>query len=535
MALSIQQERPSQKIGSLLVEIQALSEGILIEILSLQLGIERLDPRGATTGLSLSVPPLWEDSTCLRANDLIPIGKRDNALVIAFADPLNPNHIEAARETFGKDIIIGIAAKNEIHAAIDRTNSQKPKAFENVIVEKVNQILRDAIAAGNTSDIHLEPQRNDLQVRFRQDGVLINYQTFPLEMAPAIVSRLKTLAKLDPAEKRRHQEGRLVFEDKGIDVDLRMFTYVSIYGETILLRLPKTRSHLLDIRQLGMGPRMLHSYLEKALDTPAGIVIITGPTSSGKTTTMYSSLQHLKHSYTSVITAEDPVECFIDGVTQCSINPRINLTYEDTLKQIIRQDADVIVIGDIRDTFSAETAVQAASTGQRVLGTIQTVHGINGLLKLLKDADALLTSQTNISILAQRLMRQICSHCAETQPLGTHQLNSLGYGAKDLHGVNFKVGRGCSECHFSGYEGRVAVFELLTFDNLVKDAAISRKDSSEVRRMSMEAGGVVSLLEDAIYKGAQGLTSFDEIMRQIPRLDAPRPIGEIRRLLGEIQ
>jgi type IV pilus assembly protein PilB len=533
LALSIQKERPAQKIGSILVETRALTEERLVEILAIQLGIERLDLRSCMLD-----PQIWQDLKWLRANDLIPVERRGTSVVVAFADPLNRKQVEAAQKAFGRDLIVGIAGRTEIQDAIDHQNQQKPRAFafgENVVVETVNQILRAAVNS-NTSDIHIEPQKNNLHVRFRQDGVLVKYQTFPLEAAPALTSRLKVMAKMDIAEKRRHQDGRLLFEDGGIGVDLRISTYASIHGETIVLRLLNTRSQLLDIKQLGMGPRMLQNYLESALDVPSGVVIVTGPTGSGKTTTLYSSVHYLNHPHTSIITAEDPVEYVVEGVTQCSINPRIGLTYEDTLKHIVRQDPDVIVIGEVRDTFSAETAIQAALTGHKVLTTFHTEDSIGGLVRLLNmNIEAFLVSSTVVSVLAQRLVRKVCPYCAEDEPVGVHQIARLGYATRDLQDLRFKIGRGCNDCHFLGYKGRIAVFELLTLNDQVKDAVLSRKSSYEIRRMSMETTGLVTLLEDALYKAMQGLTTFDEIMRQVPRLDRPRPISEIRRLLGEIQ
>lgn len=533
MALSIQRERPSKKIGSLLVEIHSLSSDQVVDALSMQLGFERLDPGNASVD-----PQLWQESKFLRANELIPVDRRAGSVVVAFADPLNFKHIEAAQKAFGADIVIGIAGPKEIDEAIGRTNSQKPGSFvlgENAIIEMVNRMLQDAVAS-NTSDIHIEPQKNQLQIRFRQDGVLVGYQTLPMDMARPLSSRLKVLAKIDIAEKRRHQDGRLLFEDSGLSIDLRMSTYVSVHGETIVLRLLNTRSQLLDIRHLGMGTRMLQSYLDGALDAPSGVVLVTGPTGSGKTTTLYSSLNYLHHPNTSIITAEDPVEYVVDGVTQCSINTRIGLTYEDTLKHIVRQDPDIIVIGEIRDTFSAETAIQAAMTGHKVLTTFHTEDSVGGLVRLLNmNIEAFLVSSTIVSVLAQRLIRKLCPHCAEDEPLATHQLARLGYDSKDLKGLKFKAARGCSHCNFLGYKGRVAVFELLVLNEAVKDAVIAKRSSYEIRRMSLETTGLVTLLEDAIHKALQGLTTFDEIMRQIPRVGKPRHINEIRRLLGEIQ
>jgi type IV pilus assembly protein PilB len=532
-ALSIQKGRLKEGLGSILVGCRSITEGQLVEALSIQLGLERLLP--ATAAIA---PVMWQQSKWLRAYNLVPISQRDGNVVLAFADPLNPKHVEAAKRIFGRDIIIGIAGVTEIHEAINRLNVEKRKAAvfaESDIADTVNQILKDA-AASSASDIHIEPHKHQLQVRFRQDGVLVNYRTFPLEIAPALTSRLKVMAKMDTAEKRKHQDGRLFFDDKDIPIDLRISTYVSIHGETVVLRLLNTRSQLLDIRQLGMGPRMLRSFLEGALDAPSGVAIISGPTGSGKTTTLYSSVHYLNRPHTSIITAEEPVEYVVDGVTQCSINPRTGLTLEDTLKSIVRQDPDVIVIGETRDTFSAETAIQAALTGQKILTTLQAEDSIGGVVRLLSmGIEASLVSSAVVSVLAQRLLRRICPHCAEDEPLGIHQLARLGYEARDAEGLHFKVGRGCKECGFSGYKGRVAVFELLPLNQHVKDAILLKKTSQEIRRLSGETTGLVTLLEDAIYKAVQGLTTFEEIIRQIPRLGRPRHISDISRLIGEVQ
>jgi len=402
---------------------------------------------------------------------------------------------------------------------------------ESSVIETVDQILNDAVEA-NASDIHLEPQKDRLRVRFRQDGVLVDHRELPVDMAGALTNRMKVLAKADITERRRHQDGRIVFDYKGTAIDLRISTYISIHGETVVLRLLNPRSQLLEMKHLGMEPRMLRRFIEDSLDAPSGVVIITGPAGAGKTTTLYSAVNYLNNPHTSIITAEDPVEYVVDGISQCSINTRIGRTYEDTLKHIVRQDPDVIVIGEIRDLFSAETAIQAALTGHKVLTTLHTEDSIGGLVRLLNmHIEAFLISSTVISVLAQRLVRLVCPHCAEDQNLTPHQVGRLGYEPKDYPELSFKHARGCDRCRFTGYKGRVGVFELLVLNEAVKDAVVAQKSSYDIRRMSIETTGLITLLEDAIQKGLQGLTSFDEIMRHIPRLGKPRPINEIRRLL----
>ena len=533
MALTVQKGRPDDSIGAILVENRAVSEEQFVDVLALQLGLERLYPLASAIDRRL----IRKAAQWYRSRDMIPIERRDRTVVIALENPLNPEHVRAAQREFGKELILGIASRREIHQALSRFDTKHEDApiefGENVVVDAVAQIIRDA-AKARASDIHIEPQKDGLRVRFRLDGVLTDYERYPIAMGRPMLSRIKVLAQVDIAQKRRHQDGRLLFEEDGITHGLRLSTYISVHGETAVLRLLNTRSELLDIKRLGMGPLMEQKYLDCALDAPSGVVIITGPTGSGKTTTLYSSVNYLNNPHSSIITAEDPVEYMVHGITQCSINPKMGITFEKTLKHIVRQDSDIIVIGEMRDTFSADTAIQAALTGHKVLTTFHTEDSIGGLIRLLNmDIEAFLISSTVVSVLAQRLVRRVCPNCAADAALAPHQMARLGYDAKDLDGSVFKEGRGCGECHFTGYNGRIPVFELLVLNELVKDAVLMQKSSSEIRQLSVETSGMVTLLEDAVHKAVQGLTTFDEIIRQIPRIGSPRPVSEIRRLLGE--
>jgi type IV pilus assembly protein PilB len=260
--------------------------------------------------------------------------------------------------------------------------------------------------------------RDRLRIRFRLDGVLIHHRDFPARLIPAITSRFKILCAANIAEKRRHQGGRIVFTHEGRETDIRVSFYVTIHGEKIVLRLLNRQNELLSIEDLGMQPRMLDRFRQDALDTPSGVLIVTGPTGSGKTTTVYSCINYLNKPETSIITAEEPVEYIIEGIAQCSINPNINLTFEETLGHIVRQDPDIVVIGEIRDTYSAEVAVQAPLTGHKVLTTFHTEDSIGGLIRLLNmEIDAFLISSTVICVVAQpsapglqRLRRSIHPH-----------------------------------------------------------------------------------------------------------------------------
>jgi type IV pilus assembly protein PilB len=278
---------------------------------------------------------------------------------------------------------------------------------------------------------------------------------------------------------------------------------------------------------------MLEYFREGALELPSGVVLVTGPTGSGKTTTLYSCIAEIQDDETSIITAEDPVEYMIDGIAQCSINPAIDLSYEETLRHIVRQDPDVIVIGEIRDTFSAEVAIQAALTGHKVLTTFHTEDTIGGLLRLLNmDIEAFLVSSTVVSVLAQRLLRRICDECAVPYQPTPADLRRLGYANDALRSGNFRQGVGCEACRHTGFRGRIAVFELLVLDAAVRDALLMRKTSHDIRTISRESSGLVSLLEDGIAKSAAGFTTIGEIVRMLPRLDKPRPLAELKRLVG---
>jgi len=264
------------------------------------------------------------------------------------------------------------------------------------------------------------------------------------------------------------------------------------------------------------------------------VLIVTGPTGSGKTSSVYSCINYLNTPQTSIITAEEPVESVIEGISQCSINPKINLTFNETLRHIVRQDPDIIMIGEIRDGYSAEVAIQAALTGHKVLTTFHTEDSIGGLIRLLNmDIDAFLISSTVLCVVAQRLIRRICPACQAPHRLSPGELLRLGYKPKDIEGADFRKGKGCAQCRYLGYKGRIAVFETLLLNEPVRDGLIDRKTSHQIRQISIESTGLVTLFEDGIAKAAKGITTVEEVLRCLPRLQKPRPLVELKRLLGE--
>jgi len=537
-ALAAQKASPQKKkLGEILLEQRFIEEHHLIEVLSSQLGFPRAEPDPAAIDRAqlAKVNPRW----CAQ-HLLVPLRNDGGGTLVAMADPLDPAARAAAAAMFGEEIVLAIAGRREILDTIAAVEKRivgmraDAVAEDSGVVAAVNAMLVEALRAG-ASDIHIEPMKSVLRVRLRCDGVLVHLKDFDKALAPPLVSRIKVMAGTDIAEKRRHQDGRIVFEDpeSGLKSDIRVSVFGTLHGQKVVLRLLSRKAQLLDIHETGLAPRMLERFKQDALDVPSGVILITGPTGSGKTTTLYGAINYLNNSEMSIVTAEDPVEYVIDGIAQCSINAQLNLTFEETLRHMVRQDPDVIVLGEIRDRFSAETAIQAALTGHKVLTTFHTEDTIGGLLRLMNmDIETFMISSTVVSVVAQRLLRRVCAHCAEPYKPTAADLRRLNYVAADLAGATLRAGRGCERCRHTGYSGRVGVFELLVLNEQVKDAILARKTSAEIRRVSVETSGLVSLIEDGIAKAAQGHTTLAEIYRNLPRLDRPRPLADLRRILG---
>ncbi len=536
-ALAIQAENKSQKIGDILVEYGFIDEHRLMEILASKLGYPFVEPVFANIDRDLlaQVP-----IKMFAQHSFVPIARTDGRVTIAFADPLDLEDHEAADRIFGRMIIPAIGPRQAIREVIElyRRGAQRgtiEEADDSTIIGIVNSLFDDAMQQG-ASDIHIEPMKDRLRIRFRRDGVLGVHKEMSLDVASPVTTRLKVMAEADIAERRRHQDGRILYESAttGRSLDLRVSFYITVHGEKIVLRLMNKKGELLDIDDIGMAPRMLQQFRDDALASPSGIIIVTGPTGAGKTTTLYSCVNHLNDLETSIITAEEPVEYVLDGITQCSINPKIGVTFTETLRHIVRQDPDIIVMGEVRDTFSAETAIQASLTGHKVLTTFHTEDAVGGLLRLLNmGIEAFLIASTINCMLAQRLLRRVCPHCTAPYTPTPEEYRRLGYTHGDLAGADLQIGRGCTACRFTGYKGRVGIFELLYLNDDVKEAVLERRTVQEIRRISIESSGLITLLEDGIAKAALGKVSLPEVMRRLPRALKPRPLHELRRLLGE--
>jgi type IV pilus assembly protein PilB len=528
-----------QKIGEVLVNRRMIKERDLTRVLASQLGFEAEEP-----DIGDCDPDLLLRITVKTARNFgfLPVRRERDQCTVVFVDPMNQEaRTEAARllESSIRPVMTSSDSLRIAIAALERRREPRGandsrSAAEDSASGRVNRILQDAIRAG-ASDIHIEPLRNRVRVRLRIDGILREQMEFKSTELQPIVSRLKILAEADIVERRRHQDGRLEFEDpdNGSISDLRVSFYVTVNGEAVVMRVLNQNNKVLELDEIGMAAPLLDRFKRQALDAPSGVIIVTGPTGSGKTSTLYSCVHHLNNETTSIITAEDPVEFQVDGISQCTVNPKLGRTFEESLRHVVRQDPDVIVLGEIRDATSAESAIQAALTGHKVLTTFHTEDSIGGLLRLMNmNIEAFLISSTVVCVLAQRLLRRVCKKCSKPMQPDVADLQLLGCSSESVQGADFAEGEGCSYCHFTGYKGRVAVFESLVLSEAVREAILERKTSTQIRRISVETSGLVTLLEDGLVKAARGETTVSELRRTLPRLSKPRDLQELRRLTG---
>ena len=539
MALNEQKESPVKRLlGEILIDNNYITEYELTQVLSITLGIPYVEPsmemldRESLKKASLNF---------FEKHRFIPAKTEDGRLNIIMADPLDSKATGEIVKIFGPEHVISISMGKYIDNVLENYKASKDKKIkagsdENEIVTLVNDIINAALTK-SASDIHIEPMKNRIRIRFRRDGSLIHYMDLSKDIEPSLINRIKVMAGANITEKRRHQDGRILLDspEKGEEIDIRASFYVSLFGEKVVMRILSKKAELYKVEDLGMGAKMLERFREDVLELPSGVVIITGPTGAGKTTTLYASINYCNKIDTNIITAEDPVEYVIDGISQCTINSKLGVTFEETLRHMLRQDPDIIILGEIRDKFSAESAIQAALTGHKILTTFHTEDSIGGLLRLMNmDIEAFLISSTVVCVVAQRLLKRVCTHCMKDYVPTATEMRRLKYQSSDVSGYNFKLGSGCAKCDFTGYRGRVGVFEMLVLNEYVKEAILNRKTSYEIRRTSIETTGLITLLEDGIGKAARGITSIPEVLRSLPVLEVPRPIDQINRLTGDI-
>ena len=383
-------------------------------------------------------------------------------------------------------------------------------ANEPTVINLVNLVISTALR-DRASDIHLVPFEESIQLRYRIDGLLQEQPPPPKQLHAALVSRIKIMADMNIAERYMPQDGHIQINHRGVRVDIRVGTLPTIYGEGVVLRLLEKGTRLLTTQELGLDPARA-TLLSRLVEKPHGLFLATGPTGSGKTTTLYSILQSIYTPEKKILTIEDPVEYELPGVAQIPVRPTRNFTFATGLRSILRQDPDVIMVGEIRDSETAEIAIRAALTGHQVFSTLHTNDSTGAVTRLLDmGVEAFLISSSLEGVLAQRLVRRICTHCRQESPVSTlvrDKLESLG--GRQVAGVFFN-GRGCEECRGTGYRGRVGIFELLAIDTEMKELILQKRSNAELKALAQKS--MVTMHQDALQKATAGLTSLEEIVR----------------------
>ncbi len=384
------------------------------------------------------------------------------------------------------------------------------------IIKLSNLILVEALKA-DASDIHIEPYEKEFRVRFRIDGILHNIMALPMRTRDPLISRLKIMAKLDISEKRLPQDGRIKIrlrvEERSRDLDLRVSTVPAQFGEKVVMRLLDKTKLQLDMTQLGFEPEPLRRFKD-AIDRPYGIVLVTGPTGSGKTNTLYSAIAQLNDPAVNILTAEDPIEYNLAGINQVQMKEQIGLTFASALRSFLRQDPDIILVGEIRDFETAEIAVKAALTGHLVLSTLHTNDAPSTISRLMNmGIEPFLVATSINAICSQRLVRRICSGCAEEVETPPQMLIQVGFAPDEIKSLEIKRGRGCERCSHSGYKGRVGLYEVLQFSDEIREMILSGSTSIELKRKAIEEG-MVSLRSSGLHKIRGGITTLEEVLRE---------------------
>ncbi len=519
-ALEMQKER-GEKIGKVLIDLGFVAARDVLAALSEQLGIPVVTFDGEAPAIpeAEGLAPRF-----MRQCRFLPYASSDSTLTIAMADPLDFETISAVRGFTGLKVETALAGEAEILDAIDRFYGEREQeaeaeatagtpeedleqlrdmASEAPVIRLVNTMIAQA-AEKRSSDIHIEPFEKEFRVRYRVDGVLYNQEPPPRELKAAIISRVKLMAKLNIAERRLPQDGRIKIKVMGREVDLRVSTLPTLYGESVVMRLlDRSAGDFYDLYRLGFDEHML-SRMEHYTSLPHGILLVTGPTGSGKSTTLYSALKRINQPDKKIITIEDPVEYQMDGINQIHVNPQIGLTFASGLRHIVRQDPDVIMVGEIRDRETADVAIRAALTGHFVYSTLHTNDAPSAITRLVDmGVEEYLISSTVVAVLAQRLVRLICPLCKEQA--GTRM-------APDGTSVRSFRGAGCESCFGSGYKGRVGIFELMELNDELRGLILAKTDAATLTTAARRLG-MRSLREDGWMKVDQGVSTADEVLR----------------------
>jgi general secretion pathway protein E len=530
------QQGSGEKLGVLLVTLGLVAQRDVAEALSWQLNLPLIEASGYP-----ELPILEErvSARFLREARALPLHEDENELALAMADPTDAYTVSAFEMVTGRKVMPRVAIPTELEAALERLygagksaqsmilgdveprddigfdadiQQLKDLASEAPVIRLVSLVITNALEM-RASDIHVEPFENRLIVRYRIDGVLHEIESPPKRLSAAVISRIKIMANLDIAERRLPQDGRIRLRVQGKEIDLRVSTVPTMHGESVVMRILDKGGVALDFARLGFEDDTLKIFLQ-VLFEPHGILLVTGPTGSGKTTTLYTALDRLNKPDVKILTVEDPVEYQMPGINQIQVKPQIDLTFANALRSIVRQDPDVIMIGEIRDLETAQIAVQSALTGHLVLSTVHTNDAPSTVNRLLDMGveDYLLTS-TVIGILAQRLVRKLCQHCKESYvalPELVEQMRLRRY-SNDAE-ITLWHAKGCTHCAQTGYSGRLSILEMMPMTDAVRSLVMKHENAAVLRAEAIR-GGMVTMYEDGLRKALAGVTTFEEVLR----------------------
>ena len=536
-----QAARQEKPIEQLLIDSLVVDEEGFIRVVADSIGAEAYNLQEFspdTTVLGL-IP-----SGLARLHGAMPVMGSGNTIIVALMDPLNPQTIEDLRFALGREIQVMVAFPSRVAELIRQHYGSEVTNFDDIIaqlgagsdlvvtesggdsfnlqavtaeantgpiIKYVDLILDKAIAA-RASDIHFEPFEAEFKIRYRVDGALYEMDPPPLHLALPVISRVKVMSNLNIAERRLPQDGRIQRTIGGRQVDLRVSTLPTVFGESVVLRVLDRSSVNLDLETLGV-PDDIYNYILQVLQKPNGIFIVTGPTGSGKTTTLYSCLRKINTIDSKLLTAEDPVEYEIDGIIQVPINEGIGLTFARVLRAFLRQDPDRILVGETRDVETAQISIQASLTGHLVFTTLHTNDSTGAITRLVDmGVEPFLISASLECILAQRLIRKICTSCRTTYEPNEHVLASLGLGIHDIGDKNFYYGKGCEACNNTGYKGRKGIYELLKISDPIREMINERAPGVLLRQKAIELG-MTTLREDGMRSIYDGLTTIEEVVK----------------------
>lgn len=529
-----EQRRTGTALREVLLRLDLVPESAILEYYEDQLGIPRMDL--TTYVLEPEIVRLVPQRVA-RQFHVLPLFRIGSTLTVAMADPLDVVARDEVKQATGLEVDVVVSPEAQIEEAVERYHPMgeieplvrsgplrqaagaPPRAEEDgPVIRFVNAVAQQAVKEG-ASDVHLEPEESSFRIRFRVDGVLREVSIQSKDLYSSIVSRVKVMAALDIAERRLPQDGRFRMSAMGRDLDVRVSTFPTIHGENLVLRLLDRTAALIGMEELGLQPEPL-AMLHRMIARPNGIVLVTGPTGSGKTTTLYACLHRINSVERNIVTLEDPVEIHLGTIRQTQVDPDVGLTFARGLRALLRQDPDVIMVGEIRDSETAEIAVRSALTGHLVLATLHTNDAAGAIPRLLDmEIEPFLLSSAVAGVVAQRLVRRVCERCrrpAEPPPALLEELR-VPPGRHE-----FVRGTGCVACGQTGYRGRAGIFEVIEVDDALRERILARASSEDLARVA-RASGMVSLRDDALRKAERGITSLEEVLRVTAGDHAPAP------------